>query len=386
VAQVTEKALLVIGPEPPPATGMEIATQALLAELRRAGVPYVRVDTADSVDELGNRGRWTLHNVSLAFRHVVSTARNSMRRDVGAVYIPIAQEFPGLVRDIVFLLIAAAARRPVIVHLHGGSFGDFYASRPAAVRALLRRTVGRAALGIVLTENLRPALECVLPAERVSVVANGIDAPSVGSRTPSDGTVNVLFLSSLFRWKGPLVFIDAFARAHEGCPSLRATVAGDWPSDEIRLEALRLADDLGVAGKLAFPGAVEGEDKRALFQSADIFCFASLVAEGQPLVILEAMAARLPVIAPAWPGIADTVVDDETGVLVDAPSPEALAEKLVELAGDTDRRLRLGTAGRRRYEQLFTQRAFGERMIQALRPFLDDSQSTTGKEKATDGE
>jgi glycosyltransferase involved in cell wall biosynthesis len=374
---MTQKALLVIGPEPPPATGMEIATRALLAELRRAGVPFVRVDTADAVDELGNRGRWTPRNVFLALHHVARAARSSMRRDVGAVYVPIAQEFPGLLRDIVFLLIAGAARRPTIVHLHGGTFADFYASRRTAVRALLRQTVGRAALGIVLTENLRPALECVLPPERVSVVANGIDAPSVDGRLPSDGTVHVLFLSSLFRWKGPLVFIDAFARAYKKCPLLRATVAGDWPSDEIRLEALQLARDLGVARKLAFPGAVEGENKWALFQSADIFCFASLVAEGQPLVILEAMAAGLPVIAPAWPGIADTVVDDETGVLVDAPSPEAFAERLVELTTDTDKRLRLGTAGRRRYEQLFTQRAFGERMIQVLRPFLDNDSMKT---------
>src|SRR5207244_173848 len=120
-----------------------------------------------------------------------------------------------------------------------------------------------------------------------------------------------------------------------------------------------------------FPGAVESEQKRALFRDADIFCFASLVPEGQPLVLLEAMAASLPVIAPAWPGIADTVVDRETGLLIPADSPEALAEKLVELAVDPDERLRLGNAGRRRYEQLFTQRAFGERMIQALRPFLD---------------
>src|SRR5438445_13532272 len=116
----------------------------------------------------------------------------------------------------------------------------------------------------------------------------------------------------------------------------------------MRVESIQQSRDLGVAGALAFPWAVDGEQKQALFESADIFCFASLVAEGQPLVILEAMAACLPVIAPAWPGIADTIIDNQTGALVDVPSPEALAEKLVELAVDTGKRLRLGTAGRRR--------------------------------------
>jgi glycosyltransferase involved in cell wall biosynthesis len=276
------------------------------------------------------------------------------------------------VRDIGFLLIARAARRPTIVHLHGGAFGHFYASRTSTTRLLLRLTIGRAAIGIVLTESLRPALECVIPPERVSVVSNGIDPPFDGARRiQSDGTIHVLFLSSLVRWKGPLVFIEAFARAHQECPFLHGTVAGAWPSDEMRLETLRLARDLGVEELLSFPGSVEGETKRALFESADIFCFASLVPEGQPLVILEAMAAGLPVVAPAWPGIADTVVDGETGFLVRQRSPEALADKLVHLARDSDHRIGLGGAGRQRYERFFTQRAFGDRMIRLIRPLLE---------------
>jgi glycosyltransferase involved in cell wall biosynthesis len=369
---MNKKALLVIGPEPPPATGMEMATRALVAELRRAAIPYARVDTADPLDELGNRGSWSVHNTRLAFSHLLSALRKSFSRKVGAVYVPIAQAFPGLVRDIGFLLIAQAARRPVIVHLHGGAFGDFYASQTSPTRLLLRLTVGRAAVGIVLTESLRPALECVLPPERVSVVSNGIDVPNApDQRVASDNTTRVLFLSSLHRRKGPLVFIEAFARAHRECTFLRGTVAGAWPSDEIRIETLGLARDLGVEGVLSFPGSVVGETKQALFQSADIFCFASLVPEGQPLVILEAMAAGLPVVAPAWPGIADTVVDGETGLLVREASPEALASKLVGLGRNSDLRLRLGAAGRQRYEGFFTQDAFGDRMIQLIRPFVD---------------
>jgi glycosyltransferase involved in cell wall biosynthesis len=383
---VHKKVLLVIGPEPPPATGMEMATQALVAELRRAAIPYVRVDTADPLDELANRGSWTLHNIVLALGHLLSVVRGCFSRDVGAVYVPIAQGFPALVRDMAFLLIARAARLPVIVHLHGGTFGEFYASRTSIIRLLLRFTIGRAAVGIVLTERLRPALECVIPPQRVSVVSNGIDVPNASDRARSDNTIQVLFLSSLYRRKGPLVFIEAFARAHQECPFLRGTVAGDWPSDEGRIQTLGLARDLGVEGLLRFPGAVVGEAKRALFESADIFCFASLVPEGQPLVILEAMAAGLPVVASAWPGIADTVVDGETGMLVPAGSPETLADRIVDLARNSDHRLRLGAAGRQRYERLFTQDAFGDRMIPLIQPFIDRAgkpvRATESKETA----
>jgi glycosyltransferase involved in cell wall biosynthesis len=366
----TQPSLLVVGAEPPPATGMEIAMQAMLAEFDRRGVRYRRVDTADPEDALGNRGRWTYRNIALALRHLLSVARGSLRPDVAAVYIPVAQEFPALVRDVAFIAAARVCRRPVVIHLHGGMFHHFYEAQSRPVRALLRHTLGRAALGIVLTDGLRPALECLLPSERIAVVPNGIDFPVESDRDRARGTVHVLYVSSLFRWKGPLVFIDAFARAHRTCPELRATVAGDWPSADVRAEALELVRDLGVEDLVSFPGSVVGRAKEELFEDADVFCFTSLVQEGQPLVILEAMASELPVVAPAYPGIADTVVDGETGMLLAEPIPEAVAERLVALARDEDLRVRLGVAGRERYEVLFTQRAFGDRIIRVLDPFV----------------
>lgn len=379
------KALLVIGPEPPPITGMELVTQALIAELRRVGIPYVRVDTADPTDELGNRGRWTMRNVAFALRHLATAVRKSRDDDLGAIYVPIAQEFPALLRDIAFLLVGRTARLPVIVHLHGGTFATFYASRARPVRFLLKATVGKAALGIVLTERLRPALECVLPSERVSVVPNGIEVPDdINRRLPMGNVIHVLFLSSLFRWKGPFTFIRAFALAHEKRPDIRGTVAGDWPTEDIRLDALNLARELGVEKQLAFTGAVDGVVKIDLFRRANVFCFASLVPEGQPLVILEAMAAQLPVIAPAWPGIADTVVDGETGLLVAEATPGSLAEKLLYLVDRPEERHRLGVAARERYERLYTQRQFGDRIVEVLRPFLQgaDVETSPAREKA----
>jgi glycosyltransferase involved in cell wall biosynthesis len=310
----------------------------------------------------------------MALRHIALALKKSFNKDVGAVYLPIAQSFPALFRDVAFLAIARAARRPAIVHLHGGAFGGYHASLGFVRRTLLNRSVGRAAAGIVLTEGLRPALECVLPRQKVSVVPNGIDLPiSDGASSMPDDDVHVLFLSSLYRWKGAFVFIEAFARAQAERPQLRGTVAGDWPSKELRADGVRLIAELGLGEKLSFVGVVEGESKAQAFRDADIFCFAALEPEGQPLVILEAMAAGLPVVSPAWPGIADTVVDGETGLLVGEASPDSLAEQIVHLVDRPEERARMGVAGRARYDGLYTQHAFGQRMIAVLRPFLDES-------------
>lgn len=355
---------------------MELATRALATELRRAGIPYIRVHTGDPADQLGNRGRWTAHNVRLAIRHLLEATRKTFRRDVAVVYVPIAQEFPALIRDMVFLLSAQVARKRTVVHLHGGAFEGFYASQRGVVRGLLRVTVGRASLGIVLTPRLRSSLECVLPAERVVEVANGIDLEVTSRRRTTQDEVRVLFLSALYRWKGTFVFIEAFARAHALRPHLRGILAGEWPSAEIREEALDLARRLHIEDRLTFTGGVSQVEKRDVLESADIFCFPSQVPEGQPLVILEAMAAGLPVVAPNWPGIADTVVPGETGILVGEPSPDAFAEAIVYLVDHPGECRRLGAAARTRHGRLYTQTAFGQRMAEALEPLLTSQTST----------
>ncbi|MEJ7567604.1 MAG: glycosyltransferase family 4 protein [Gaiellaceae bacterium] len=354
---------------------MEIATLALLEELDAAHVPYSRVNTADPNDTLENRGRWTSHNALLALRDIGVMARRAAARDVRAVYLPFAQEFPGLLRDVIFIAIGNVLRKPVIVHLHGGSFGNYFLSRRRLTRLALRATIGRAAIGIVLTENLRPSLECILPKERVVVVSNGVDLLSpIDSVTAPVGEVRFLFLSSLIPSKGTLVFLEAFAEAFNVRPSLRATMAGTWPSAELQDEMRGLAERLEVQHVVNFVGPVYGEEKASLFADADAFCLPSYYPlEGQPLVVIEAMAAGLPVIATAWRGIADTVDDEVTGFLIARADAGLLAERMIYLADRPDERQRLGRAGRVRYETSFTQRAFGDRMVKVLAPFLTHS-------------
>jgi glycosyltransferase involved in cell wall biosynthesis len=362
--------LLVIGPEPPPQTGMEVATRALVNELRAGAIHFVRVNTSDPNDELGNRARWTLHNVALGFRHLFGVVRLAFGHGVGAVYLPITQEFPGFYRDAAFILVGRLARKPVIVHLHAGAFADFYEREGPLGRMLIRATVGKAALGIVVSEGHRPALECVMPRERVVVVENGVDLPGFSRAGEKSEPVSILFLSTLFRQKGILVFVEAFAEALRTRPAMRAVAAGYWPDVETRDEVLSLASDLGVMEAMSFPGPVELEEKAALFREADVFCFPSVQIEGQPIVIIEAMAAGVPVVASDGAGIRDLVVEPETGILVTELTASSFAEGIVALADSTELRSRMGAAARARYEQNFTQQAFGTRMIAALEPFV----------------
>lgn len=357
---------------------MEIATKALLDELDAAGVAYVRVNTADPHDSLSGRGTWSLHNALEALVHIAAAMRICITsRDVRAVYIPVSQELPGLLRDLAFFVVAIASRKPFAVHLHGGNFCEYLSARNSPFQRIVKALMGRAALGIVLTERLRPALSCAIDDRRIIVVPNGVDLPTTPRRPRGQSDtdeVRLLFLSSLLPSKGSFVFLEAFALVRQSRENVVATVAGTWPSSEVRDETLKHAVELGISDHVRFEGAVFGTAKTDVFLTADIFCLPSFYPlEGQPLVVLEAMAAELPVVATAWRGIADTVVDGVTGFLVPSPDPTMISERIVTLVDDPELRGRMGSKSRARYEAEFTQRAFGARMLEAFKPWTSSN-------------
>jgi glycosyltransferase involved in cell wall biosynthesis len=126
-------------------------------------------------------------------------------------------------------------------------------------------------------------------------------------------------------------------------------VVGDG-SDRPRLE--HLAEELGIAGRVQFLGAVASQELHRCFQRCDVFVLPS-TQEGFGIVFLEAAAYGKPVIGARFGGIPEVVVHGETGILVDAADPDELKKSIVSLLSDPERRGRLGRNGRLRVAQHF---------------------------------
>ena len=132
--------------------------------------------------------------------------------------------------------------------------------------------------------------------------------------------------------KNPLGLIGAFARALGGNPAARLVMAGEGSL----LEASRaLAARLGMGSRVHFCGLCL--DVPEMLSACDLFVLASDW-EGSSVAVMEAMAARLPVVATAVGGVPELVEDGVTGVLVPAGDAAALAAALAGLAADPDRR------------------------------------------------
>jgi glycosyltransferase involved in cell wall biosynthesis len=181
--------------------------------------------------------------------------------------------------------------------------------------------------------------------ERTSVIHNGVDVLGTEPSALDGRLPTVVSIARLQAPKDPRTLVRALALLPRG--SCRATlVGGGTERDAVAAEVLHagLQDDVELLGDRA--------DVAALLASADVFVLASH-SEGFPMSILEAMAAGLPVVASDVGGVAEAVVDGETGVLVPPGDAPALAAALERLVGDAARRRAMGAAGRARAEARF---------------------------------
>ena len=182
-------------------------------------------------------------------------------------------------------------------------------------------------------------------ADRTVVIPNAVD---VRGAPRSRTTRRRPLLVAVGRLRPPKDF-DTLLRALALLPDAQfdAAIVGDGPQRR-ELEALLV--QLGLEERVRLEG--ERRDVPALLARADVFVLSSR-SEGLPVSVLEAMAAGLPVVASAVGGVAELVLDGETGVLVRPGDPEALAAALGPLLADPALRRRLGDAGRARAEAVF---------------------------------
>ncbi|MDI6843787.1 MAG: glycosyltransferase [Anaerosomatales bacterium] len=156
--------------------------------------------------------------------------------------------------------------------------------------------------------------------------------------------------------KGHDVLIDAFASVAAAVDGAQLTIVGDGAR---RAELEERARRLGLAGRVRFTGALSGEALVAELSQADVFVLPSR-SEGFGVVLVEAMATGLPVVATKCGGPED-IVDASTGVLVEVDDVADLARGMLELTEHLERFD--GAAIARRAAERFSPEAVGERLV-----------------------
>lgn len=161
--------------------------------------------------------------------------------------------------------------------------------------------------------------------------------------------VNLLCVARLAPVKGHMVLLRALSTLRERGLEVRTILVGDGPlSDEIQ-QAVRT---LGLERSVDLVGSVGQDDIRGYLDSADIFVLPSF-SEGLPVVLMEAMASSIPVVATRIAGTPELVEEGVSGLLVTPGRSDELADTIAALVEDPVRRRRLGDAGRQKVQRDF---------------------------------
>lgn len=304
----------------------------VLAPVRRRAVePWVRA-TGRPVDV-----RFNASNVPIDPRPwSIRTTRSALRAfepDVVHVHEPFAPSTA--------MWACLAARSPLVATFHSGAERSrLYDLAAPALRRLNRRIGVRIAVSRAAARTA-----AVRVGGRFEIVPNGADVERFREAPPADlGTgPKLLFVGRLDERKGFPTAVEAFGMLAADRPDLRLIVVGDGPD---RGAVDRLPGD--VRDRVAMLGARANTELPPIHAACDVYLGTSVGGESFGVVLVEAMAAGLPVVASDIPGYDEVVTDGVEGFLVPPRDPEAVARAASGILDDPALAARLSQAGRSR--------------------------------------
>lgn len=219
-------------------------------------------------------------------------------------------------------------------------------------RTMLPTKVREAAFVVTISSDNRSLIEATAgpsAAGKVEVIHCGVDPTAFAPTDRTvDGPLRIVAVGTLHEVKGQVHLIEACRLLGERGIGFTCRFIGDGPDQDAlqaRIDAYGLGDRITLAGRMT-SDAVAAE-----LAASDVLAAPSVPTrggkrEGIPVVLMEAMASGLPVVASRLSGIPELVTDGVSGLLVTPGDDEALAQALATLAMDPALRARLGAAGR----------------------------------------
>ncbi len=252
------------------------------------------------------------------------------------------------------LRVCRALALPLLVHFHGydASVTSILNEYDQRYREMFLYAHSVFSVSHAMTEQLA-AMGC--PRSKIIYNPYGPDDRFFDIR-PSYITSHFVAIGRFVDKKAPYFTLLAFQKVLEQCPEAKLTIAGDGP---LWNTCLNLVDYLKIGDSVQLPGAINREQWIKFLSNGIAFVQHSLTAEngdseGTPVAILEAQAAGLPVISTFHAGIADVVINDETGLLTEEKDVEGMAGNMLRIINEDTLAQKLGSNGKKRIQENYT--------------------------------
>lgn len=362
--------ILFLVPLPPPVHGSAVMSQQIMnsSVIRSSFVcDFVNISTSRSISEVSH------FTAVKPLRYLIILVRvlaKLLINKYDACYIALTCHGKGFLKDAPLALLCKVFGNKLIIHQHNKGMSSCIGLYP--YRWLIPLVYKNASV-ILLSWRLYPDIESVVSRDQVHICPNGIPDTSVTAGTERHDAPHILFLSNLIKSKGVFELLEA-------CSILKKKgleFVCDYVGNETFEISTKLFDDelrfRDLSDNVLYHGAIYGEEKERMWLTANIFIFPTYYEdEAFPVVILEAMHHRLPVVSTDEGGIPDIVADGITGFIVQKHDVMALADRIEWLLNNPDIAKLMGKAGRKRLEEKFTVAAWEECLKECIEKSIEN--------------
>jgi len=330
--------LLVLAQTPPPHHGQSAMIRLMLDELGRPGQGFelYHVNLQLSKDS-ADVGRWRLSKLFTLLAACFKVLYTRWKHGPMALYyVPAPAKRGALYRDWLVMALCRSFFPQLILHWHAVGLGHWLENSATTIeRRLTRNFLGHADLAIVLADEVAGDVAPLWP-KRVAIVQNSLTEsgvlPPAKHRKPED-RYELLYIGLCSEEKGFFDTFEALRLLHARTPgAYRLTIAGAFESKEAEKQFKESAHELRTA--VRFIGFADPAAKKKLFTQSDVICFPTYYQhEGQPLVLIEALAHDVPIITTKWRAI-PSMLPRKFVWFVEPRHPDQIAEAIFQSKRD----------------------------------------------------
>lgn len=361
---------MIIGKVPPPYYGTTVWTKTLMESSLREkfDIIFFNANLHSSISTLGKKDpRKIFSNIRLFFE----LSRDIKLFKPELILIPISQETIGFLKDSVFIHIAGRSKIKILVMLHGSNMLNWLKESNNFVRWYFRNTMVKAIGAIVLGHSLRYLFSDYFASENIYIVPNGADYHFPDVKRIVQSKIRIIYLGNLLPGKGIYDIIKGISLLPPDIMDrVCMDVVGSWAEKKTRIECMNMVAREKLP--IVFRGPAYDTEKLDFLKNAEIFVFAPRMPEGHPYVIIEAMAAGLPIISTNQGAIPESVIDGKNGFIVETCNPKQIAEKIEFLIKHPQIREKMGRESRHLYEENFTEEKMIKRLCRVFNTVLEE--------------
>lgn len=200
---------------------------------------------------------------------------------------------------------------------------------------------------------------------------NTCNSITILDKVYNNKTINILFISNIFREKGVFLAIDAISELATKYVNIKLNIYGQPMNKRIINDLMQFITSLKLTDKIIYHGYLSEENKCSVFSSSDIFIFTSYFREEcMPLVVLEAMQAGLPIVASKIGAVSEILENEKNGLIYEPGRKDILLHYLENLIQDENLRYKLGEQAKKDFENLYKKEIFDEKIYKLIQTQL----------------